>query len=68
MNVNLRFACQGMFRAAGQNQRLILKVIHLKSFVSLQLGRGAAVAYILTGVVVLLVLLYQRALYAEVEY
>jgi ABC-type sugar transport system permease subunit len=41
---------------------------YLKSFVSLQLGRGAAVAYILTGVVIFLVLLYQRALYAEVEY
>ncbi len=41
---------------------------YLKSFVSLQLGRGAAVAYILTAVVIFLVLLYQRALYAEVEY
>jgi ABC-type sugar transport system permease subunit len=41
---------------------------YLKTFVSLQFGRGAAVAYILTGLVIILVSLYQRALYAEVEY
>jgi ABC-type sugar transport system permease subunit len=41
---------------------------YLKSFVSLEFGRGSAVAYIMTAVVVLLVLLYQRALYREVEY
>ena len=41
---------------------------YLKSFVSLQFGRGSAVAYLMTAAVVLLVLLYQRALYAEVEY
>lgn len=41
---------------------------YLKSFVSLQLGRGAAVAYLMTLAVVVLVLIYQRALYREVEY
>ena len=41
---------------------------YLKSFVSLQLGRGAAVAYLMTAVVMVVVLLYQRALYREVEY
>ena len=41
---------------------------YLKSFVSLQLGRGAAVAYLMTAVVAVLVVLYQRALYREVEY
>lgn len=41
---------------------------YLKSFVSLQLGRGAAVAYIMTAVVLILVILYQRALYREVRY
>ncbi len=42
--------------------------IYIKSFVSLDLGRGSAVAYIMTLVVLLLVLVYQRALYREVEY
>jgi ABC-type sugar transport system permease subunit len=41
---------------------------YLKSFVSLQLGRGAAVAFIMTAVVLALVILYQRALYREVRY
>jgi len=41
---------------------------YVKSFVSLQLGRGAAVAYIMTLAVLLLVMLYQRALYREVRY
>lgn len=41
---------------------------YLKSFVSLQLGRGAAVAYIMTIAVLILVILYQRALYREVRY
>jgi ABC-type sugar transport system permease subunit len=41
---------------------------YVKSFVSLDLGRGAAVAYIMTGVVFVLVLIYQRVLYREVEY
>lgn len=41
---------------------------YVKSFVSLDLGRGAAAAYLMTIVVVILVLLYQRALYKEVEY
>ena len=41
---------------------------YLRSFVSFQLGRGAAVAYIMTAVVLLIVLLYQRLLYREVEY
>lgn len=41
---------------------------YLKSFVSLQLGRGAAVAYLMTAVVMVVVLFYQRALYREVEY
>ncbi len=41
---------------------------YLKTFVSLQLGRGAAVSYIMTIVVLLLVVLYQRALYREVKY
>jgi ABC-type sugar transport system permease subunit len=41
---------------------------YLKSFVSLQLGRGASVAYIMTFAVLLLVIVYQRALYREVRY
>ncbi len=41
---------------------------YLKSFVSLNLGRGAAVAYLMTLVVLALVLLYQRALYREDRY
>jgi multiple sugar transport system permease protein len=41
---------------------------YLKSFVALQLGRGAAVAYIMTLAVLLLVVVYQRALYREVRY
>lgn len=41
---------------------------YLKSFVSLQLGRGAAVAYIMTFFVLLLVIAYQRVLYREVKY
>lgn len=41
---------------------------YIKSFVSLNLGRGAAAAYIMTAAVLVLVLIYQRALYREVEY
>ena len=41
---------------------------YLKSFVSLQLGRGAAAAYIMTFVVLILVIIYQRVLSREVEY
>ncbi len=41
---------------------------YLKTFVSLQLGRGAAVAYIMTLIVLLLVVIYQRLLYREVKY
>jgi ABC-type sugar transport system permease subunit len=39
-----------------------------KSFGTLRMGQGAAVAYIMTAVVLLLVLGYQRAFYREVEY
>lgn len=38
---------------------------YLKAFVSLNLGRGAAVAYIMTLVIIILVIFYQRALYRE---
>lgn len=41
---------------------------YIKSFVSLDLGRGSAVAYIMTAVVLLVVIGYYRALYREVEY
>jgi ABC-type sugar transport system permease subunit len=41
---------------------------YLESFVALDLGRGAAVAYLLTLAVMGLVLLYQKALYREVQY
>lgn len=41
---------------------------YLKTFVSLNFGRGSAVAYIMTIVVALLVILYQRSLYREVRY
>jgi ABC-type sugar transport system permease subunit len=41
---------------------------YLKTFINLNLGRGAAVAYLMTLVVLVLVLLYQKALYREVEY
>jgi ABC-type sugar transport system permease subunit len=41
---------------------------YIKSFVSLQLGRGAAAAYIMTLLVFLLVIVYQRVLYREVRY
>jgi ABC-type sugar transport system permease subunit len=41
---------------------------YLESFVSLDLGRGAAAAYLLTIVIMGLVLLYQRFLYREVRY
>ncbi len=39
-----------------------------ESFVALNLGRGAAAAYLLTAAVMLLVIVYQRALYREVQY
>ncbi len=38
---------------------------YLKTFVALNLGRGSAVAYLMTIVVALLVIVYQRALYQE---
>jgi ABC-type sugar transport system permease subunit len=41
---------------------------YLKTFVSMNLGRGSAAAYLLTLVVAVLVVLYQRALYREVQY
>jgi multiple sugar transport system permease protein len=41
---------------------------YLKSFVNLNLGRGAASAYIMTVVVLVLVVVYQRVLYREVRY
>jgi ABC-type sugar transport system permease subunit len=41
---------------------------YIKSFVSLDLGHGSAAAYIMTILVLILVLAYQRALYREVEY
>jgi ABC-type sugar transport system permease subunit len=41
---------------------------YLKTFINLNLGRGAAVAYLMTLVVLVLVIIYQKALYREVEY
>jgi multiple sugar transport system permease protein len=41
---------------------------YIKTFVSLNLGRGSAVAYLMTAVVAILVVIYQRALYKEVRY
>jgi ABC-type sugar transport system permease subunit len=41
---------------------------YLRTFVNLNLGRGAAVAYLMTLVVAVLVIIYQRALYREVKY
>lgn len=41
---------------------------YLKTFVSLNLGRGSAVAYLMTAVVAVLVIFYQRALNKEVRY
>jgi ABC-type sugar transport system permease subunit len=41
---------------------------YLKSFVALQLGRGAAAAYIMTLAVMVVVYFYQRSLYRGVEY
>jgi multiple sugar transport system permease protein len=41
---------------------------YLKTFINLNLGRGAAVAYLMTLVVGALVIVYQRALYREVKY
>jgi len=41
---------------------------YVKSFVSLQLGRGAAVAYIMTFIVLILVFIYYKVLYRKVEY
>lgn len=38
---------------------------YVKTFVSLNLGRGSAVAYLMTAVVAILVVIYQRALYKE---
>jgi len=40
---------------------------YLKTFVSLNLGRGSAVAYLMTAVVAILVIVYQRALNREVQ-
>ncbi|MBI9105616.1 MAG: sugar ABC transporter permease [Spirochaetales bacterium] len=39
-----------------------------KSFVSLHMGRGAAAAYIMTFIVLLIVIFYQKAVYQDVEY
>jgi ABC-type sugar transport system permease subunit len=39
-----------------------------QTFISLQLGRGAAVAFIMTIVILILVVVYQRLLYREVKY
>ena len=41
---------------------------YLKSFVSLDIGKGSAAAYIMTLVIMLIVILYQKAIYQEVEY
>ena len=41
---------------------------YLKTFIALNFGRGSAAAYLMTLVVALLVVLYQRALYREVRY
>lgn len=41
---------------------------YLKTFITLNLGRGSAVAYLMTAVVAVLVILYQRALNKEVRY
>lgn len=41
---------------------------YLKTFVSLNLGRGSAVAYLMTAVVAVLIYFYQRALNKEVGY
>lgn len=41
---------------------------YLKSFVSLNLGRGAAAAYLMTAAVMIVVVFYQRAIYRGVEY
>jgi ABC-type sugar transport system permease subunit len=41
---------------------------YLQSFVSLDLARGAAIAYLLTFAITGLVLVYQRLLYREVRY
>ncbi len=40
---------------------------YLKTFVSMNLGRGSAAAYLMTAVVAILVILYQKALYQEVR-
>ena len=41
---------------------------YLKSFVSLDIGKGSAAAYIMTLVILLVVIFYQKAIYQEVEY
>ncbi len=41
---------------------------YMQSFISLDLGRGAAAAYLLTFAILGLVLIYQRLLYREVHY
>lgn len=41
---------------------------YMKSFISLDFGKGAAVAYIMTVIVFILVLIYQRLIYREVRY
>ena len=40
---------------------------YIKTFVSMNLGRGSAAAYLMTIVVALLIILYQKALYTEVR-
>jgi multiple sugar transport system permease protein len=42
--------------------------IYLKTFIALQFGRGAAAAYIMTIIIMILVILYQKYLYREVKY
>lgn len=42
--------------------------IYLKTFISLQFGRGAAASYVLTIFILLLVIVYQKLLYREVKY
>jgi ABC-type sugar transport system permease subunit len=41
---------------------------YLKTFISMNLGRGSAVAYLMTAVVAVLIYFYQRALNKEVGY
>jgi ABC-type sugar transport system permease subunit len=40
---------------------------YIKAFVSLNLGRGAAAAFLMTLIVIIIVYFYQRALFQEVQ-